>query len=68
MGIVGRTGAGKSSLASLLLRVLQPRQGRVSLGGRDTSTVGLQQLRAKVTIVPQVKNFFWLLSLISVIL
>ena len=54
LGVCGRTGAGKSSLANLLLRVIQPRQGRVSLGGRDTSTVGLQQLRAKVTIVPQV--------------
>ena len=61
LGVCGRTGAGKSSLASLLLRVIQPRQGRVSLGGRDTLTVGLQQLRAKVTIVPQVmtvKSYF----------
>ena len=54
LGVGGRTGAGKSSLASLLLRIIQPRQGRVRLGGRDTAAVGLQQLREKVTIVPQV--------------
>ena len=54
LGVCGRTGAGKSSLASLLLRIIQPRQGRVRLGGRDTAAVGLQQLREKVTIVPQV--------------
>ena len=53
LGVCGRTGAGKSSLASLLLRIIDPCQGEVRLDGLDTSTVGLQQLRARLTIVPQ---------------
>lgn len=69
VGVVGRTGAGKSTLASLLLRVVEPGQGmvrrrqqgtgwqgwmQVVLDGVDTRTLGLQLLRSRVTIVPQV--------------
>ena len=54
LGVCGRTGAGKSSLASLLLRIIQPHKGIIKLGGINTSHVGLQQLRSKITIVPQV--------------
>ena len=53
MGVVGRTGAGKSTLASVLLRVVEVGEGRVLLDGVDTKAVGLQQLRSRVTIVPQ---------------
>jgi ABC-type multidrug transport system fused ATPase/permease subunit len=53
VGVVGRTGAGKSTLASVLLRVVEPGEGRVLLDGLDTRAVGLQQLRSSVTIVPQ---------------
>ena len=51
--MVGRTGAGKSSLASLLLRIIDPSHGSVRLDGVETGRVGLQQLRARLTIVPQ---------------
>ena len=54
LGVCGRTGAGKSSLASLLLRIIQPHQGEIRFNGMDTTRVGLQQLRSKITIVPQV--------------
>ena len=53
LGVCGRTGAGKSSLASLLLRIIEPSQGSVKLAGVETTRVGLQQLRARLTIVPQ---------------
>ena len=53
LGVCGRTGAGKSSLASLLLRIIDPSRGSVRLDGVETSKVGLQQLRARLTIVPQ---------------
>ena len=54
LGVCGRTGAGKSSLASLLLRIVQPWHGMVKLSGINTRDIGLQQLRSKITIVPQV--------------
>ena len=54
LGVCGRTGAGKSSLASLLLRIIQPHEGLVKFGAINTLNVGLQQLRSKITIVPQV--------------
>ena len=53
LGVCGRTGAGKSSLASLLLRIIEPSRGSVRLAGVNTARVGLQQLRARLTIVPQ---------------
>ena len=58
LGVCGRTGAGKSSLASLLLRIIQPHKGIIKLGGINTSHVGLQQLRSKITIVPQVQLYY----------
>ena len=55
LGVCGRTGAGKSSLASLLLRIIQPHQGVVKLAGLNIQKVGLHQLRKAITIVPQVR-------------
>ena len=54
LGVCGRTGAGKSSLASLLLRIIQPHEGFVKLSGIKTHKLGLHQLRNAITIVPQV--------------
>ena len=54
LGVCGRTGAGKSSLASLLLRIIQPHEGFVKLSGIQTHKLGLHQLRNAITIVPQV--------------
>ena len=55
MGIVGRTGAGKSSLVSALLRLCELHDGRVLVDGVDTRHVPLSTLRSKVSIIPQVR-------------
>jgi len=53
VAIVGATGSGKSTLLLALLRVLEPRAGRVLLGGADASDLGLAALRAAFGFVPQ---------------
>lgn len=53
LGIVGRTGAGKSSLIQLLPRLFDVASGAVLLDGRDVRTLPLAQLRRAVAMVPQ---------------
>ena len=53
LGIVGRTGAGKSSLVQLLPRLFDVAEGTVLLDGRDVRTLPLAQLRRAVCVVPQ---------------
>ena len=53
LGICGRTGAGKSTLASVILRIIETTNGEIRLDGVDTKKIGLQDLRSKITIVPQ---------------
>ena len=53
IGICGRTGAGKSTLASVILRIIEPTKGKMRLDGVDTRFIGLQKLRSSITIVPQ---------------
>uniref|UniRef100_A0A7S4QHI8 ABC transporter domain-containing protein n=1 Tax=Alexandrium monilatum TaxID=311494 RepID=A0A7S4QHI8_9DINO len=53
VSIAGTTGCGKSSLLLVLLRMLEPRAGRVLLNGVDTRDVGLVTLRRSLGLVPQ---------------
>ena len=53
MGIVGRTGAGKSSLLVTLLRLVELKDGQIRIDGRPTSSVGLHALRCRIAIIPQ---------------
>uniref|UniRef100_A0A8C9LB07 Uncharacterized protein n=1 Tax=Pavo cristatus TaxID=9049 RepID=A0A8C9LB07_PAVCR len=53
VGVVGRTGAGKSSLTNCLFRVLEAAGGKIIIDGLDIATIGLHDLRQNLTIIPQ---------------
>ena len=58
VGIVGRVGCGKSSLMLELLRIVEPAAGRIVIDGIDIATIGLRELRSRISIVPQKPTVF----------
>lgn len=53
VGIVGRTGAGKSSLTLALFRIIEAADGKIVIDDINISEIGLHSLRARLTIIPQ---------------
>ncbi|KAL8907376.1 MAG: hypothetical protein Q9207_001426 [Kuettlingeria erythrocarpa] len=53
IGVVGRTGAGKSSLTLALFRIIEPVSGHIAIDGLNTSTIGLRDIRSRLAIIPQ---------------
>eukprot|EP00927_Polykrikos_kofoidii_P068562 TRINITY_DN6390_c0_g1_i2.p1 TRINITY_DN6390_c0_g1~~TRINITY_DN6390_c0_g1_i2.p1 ORF type:complete len:771 (-),score=108.12 TRINITY_DN6390_c0_g1_i2:75-2069(-) len=53
VGIVGRTGSGKSTIMGAIFRLFELEKGRILLGGQDITQIGLRALRRQITVVPQ---------------
>ena len=54
VGIVGRTGAGKSSLTLSMFRIIEAVGGAILIDNDNIADYGLDDLRSKITIIPQV--------------
>ncbi|CAD1812854.1 unnamed protein product [Candida parapsilosis] len=58
VGIVGRTGAGKSTIITAFFRFLDPESGSIKIDGVDITKIGLRNLRQAITIIPQDPTLF----------
>ncbi|KZP25984.1 hypothetical protein FIBSPDRAFT_918282 [Athelia psychrophila] len=58
IGLLGRTGSGKSTLAMSILRFIDPASGRILIDGIDISTIGVHDLRSRLTFIPQDATLF----------
>ncbi|CDZ98657.1 multidrug resistance-associated abc transporter [Phaffia rhodozyma] len=53
VGLIGRTGSGKPTLGMSLLRFSEPTSGKIVIDGIDIASIGLEDLRSRITIIPQ---------------
>jgi ATP-binding cassette subfamily C (CFTR/MRP) protein 1 len=53
IGVVGRTGSGKSTICLCLFRILEPLKGKIYIDNEDITKIGLDLLRSNITIIPQ---------------
>lgn len=58
VGLLGRTGCGKSTLAMSLLRFVDPHKGRIIIDGIDITKIGTYDLRSRITFIPQDATLF----------
>ncbi|KAF8216972.1 P-loop containing nucleoside triphosphate hydrolase protein [Mycena galopus ATCC 62051] len=58
IGLLGRTSSGKSTLAMSILRFTDPSSGRILIDGIDISKIGLEDLRSRLTFIPQDATLF----------